>query len=74
MKLADLNNELSAARERIDAHENEIRYLEEVLVTTSGPARDICDELERNQARLQKLRNQASLLHNQIAELKVNET
>ena len=74
MKLADLNNELSAARERIDAHENEIRYLEEVLLTTSGPARDICDELERNQVRLRELRNQASLLHNQIAELKVNET
>ena len=74
MKLADLNNKLSSARERIDAHENEIRYLEEVLVTTSGPARDICDELERNQARLQKLRNQASLLHNQITELKLNET
>ena len=74
MKLADLNNELSAARERIDAHENEIRYLEEVLVTTSGPARDICDELERNKSRLQNLRNRASLLHNQITELKLNET
>ena len=74
MNLADLNNKLSEARERIDAHENEIRYLEEVLVTTSGPARDICDELERNQARLQKLRNQASLLYNQITELKLNET
>lgn len=74
MNLVDLNNKLSAARERIDAHENEIRYLEEVLVTTSGPARDICDELERNQARLQKLRNQASLLYNQITELKLNET
>ena len=73
MKLADLNNKLSASRERIDAHENEIRYLEEVLLTTSGPARDICDELERNQVRLRELRNQASLLHNQIAELKQNE-
>lgn len=74
MKLADLNNKLSEARERIDAHENEIRYLEEVLVTTSGPARDICDDLERNHVRLRELRNQAAVLHNQITELKLNET
>jgi hypothetical protein len=47
--------DLFVLRLEMDTIEEEIRYLEEVLVTTSGPADHIVADLERNKDLLAEL-------------------
>lgn len=68
--LNDLHSSLSEINQLIESYDREIRYIEEALVSTSGPAQHLIDDLESNKARRLALQRESGAIHEQIEELK----
>jgi len=69
MTVVELSNEMVRVNEKIQAHELEIKYLEEILVTTSGPQPTFVSDLEREMMQLRIARDRFSSLQKQVKEL-----
>ena len=67
--LQELNQQLTQLHELIEKHDEEIKWLEEALVATSGPAQDLIDDLQRNQKRRDEYNFKYSAVMKQIMEL-----
>ena len=70
MTVVELSNEMVRVNEKIQAHELEIKYLEEILVTTSGPQPTFVSDLEREMMQLRIARDRFSSLQKQMEELR----
>jgi len=57
-----MNDELQTINAQISSCVDEIEYLESVLLSTSGPADDIIESLNKNREFLRALRHQYSML------------
>lgn len=68
--LAELSQELGSLNEEIIKYDHEIRYIEELLVVTSGPAEDLLEDLNRNQKKRNELNFRYSAVMKQFQELK----
>jgi chromosome segregation ATPase len=68
--LQELNQQLMQLHELIEKHDEEIKWLEEALVATSGPAQDLIDDLQRNQKRRDEYNFKYSAVMKQIQELR----
>ena len=66
--LQELNQQLTQLHELIEKHDVEIKWLDEALVATSGPAQDIIDDLQRNQKRRDEYNFKYSAVMKQIKE------
>ena len=66
--LQELNQQLTQLHELIEKHDEEIKWLEEALVATSGPAQDLIDDLQRNQKRREEYNFKYSAVMKQIKE------
>ena len=66
--LQELNQQLTQLHELIEKHDEEIKWLEEALVATSGPAQDLIDDLQRNQKRRDEYNFKYSAVMKQIKE------
>ena len=67
--LQELNQQLMQLHELIEKHDEEIKWLEEALVATSGPAQDLIDDLQRNQKKRDEYNFKYSAVMKQIKEL-----
>jgi len=72
MTLTEISNAMVELNETIQAHETEIRYLEELLVTTSGPVPNFIGDLEREMMKLRIAQDRRGALHKQLLELQEN--
>ena len=68
--LQALNQKLVNLNESLQAHDQEIKYLEELLTATSGPANDLVEDLERNQKRRLDILSEYAAVMKQYVELR----
>lgn len=67
--IAELNTKLVRINDKIRAYEDEIRYLEEYLTSTSGPIGELAEDLKNNKESLSELHLEYSAVMKQIREL-----
>jgi uncharacterized coiled-coil DUF342 family protein len=68
--LQHLNQDLILLNSTIDSYNEEIKFLEELLVTTSGPATDLIEEIKSHQKTRDELNFKYSAVMKQIQELR----
>jgi chromosome segregation ATPase len=66
----ELNERLVELNEALMKQETELVYLEEILTATTGPAKDILDEIENTKEVITVLRRSYDSVYRQLKELR----
>lgn len=67
--LTEYETHLIKLNEQLIAHDEEIKYLEEYLTTTSGPAEEVMEDLKRNQKRRNEINFEYSAIMKKMKEI-----